>query len=124
VDRGDEKRYRHVESFPGAELNEIPGRNFARAMLEWNLPPWRFRRMGTPGLHATWLRPALFVTGLTTDMESARFRRTAMSTGGQVDVRFTVLSNLDMTLSVGGAVALEDGVAPRREAMVSLKVLR
>jgi hypothetical protein len=124
VDRGDEKRYRHVESFPGAELNEIPGRNFARAMLEWNLPPWRFRRMGTPGLHATWLRPALFVTGLTTDMESDQFRRTAMSTGGQVDVRFTVLSNLDMTLSVGGAVALDDGFAPRREAMVSLKVLR
>ena len=124
VDRGDEKRYRYVESFPGAELNEIPGRNFARAMLEWNLPPWRFRRMGTPGLHATWLRPAVFVTGLATDLDSDRVRRTAMSTGGQIDIRFTVLSNLDMTLSLGGAVGLEDGVAPRREAMISLKVLR
>lgn len=124
VDRGDEKRYRHVDSFPGAELNEIPGRTFGRVMLEWNLPPWRFRRLGTPGLHATWLRPALFATALATDFEADRFRRTALSLGGQFDVRFTVLSRLDMTLSAGGAVALEDGAAPRREAMVSLKILQ
>ena len=124
VDHGDEKRYRQIESFPGAELNEIPGRNFVKGMLEWNLPPWRFRRMGTPGLHATWLRPAVFATGLTTDIDSPTFRRTAVSLGGQVDLRFTVLSNQDMTLSVGGAVALDDRAAPRREAMISLKLLR
>jgi len=124
VDRGEEKRYRQVDSFPGAELNEIPGRTFGRVMLEWNLPPWRFRRLGTPGLHATWLRPALFATALTTDFEADRFRRTALSLGGQFDVRFTVLSRLDMTLSVGGAVAVEDDAAPRREAMVSLKILK
>lgn len=123
VDHGDEKRYRHVESFPGAELNEIPGRTFGRVMLEWNLPPWRFRRLGTPGFYATWLRPAVFATALATDVESDRFRRTAVNTGAQVDLRFTVLSNLDMTLSFGGAVAFEDGHAPRREAMVSLKIL-
>jgi hypothetical protein len=35
-----------------------------------------------------------------------------------------MLSVLDMTLSVGGAVAFEDGHQPRREAMISLKVLR
>jgi hypothetical protein len=124
VDRGDEKRYRHVESFPGAELNEIGGRNFAKGTLEWNLPPWRFRRLGTPGLYATWLRPALFATGLSTDIDSDRARRTAVSLGGQCDIRFTVLSNQDMTLSFGGAVAFEDGHRARREAMISLKVLR
>jgi hypothetical protein len=40
-----------------------------------------------------------------------------------VDLRFTVLSRLDMTFSLGWAVAYEDGVAPRREGMVSLKIL-
>ncbi len=109
VDHGDEKRYRHLESFPGVELNEIPGRNFAKATLEWNLPPWRFARLGTPGLHATWLRPALFVTGLATNVDDGAFRRTAVSAGGQVDVRFTILSNLDMTFSAGVAIAVEDG---------------
>ncbi len=124
VDHGDEKRYRHLESFPGVELNEIPGRNFAKATLEWNLPPWRFARLGTPGLHATWLRPAIFVTGLTTNMDDGAFRRTAVSAGGQIDVRFTILSNLDMTFSAGAAIAAEDGRPPRREAMLSLKLLR
>jgi hypothetical protein len=124
VDREDEKRYRHFESFPGAELNEIAGRNFAKGIVEWNLPPWRFARVGTPGLHATWLRPAVFVTGLTTNFDDAALRTTAGSAGAQVDVRFTILSNLDMTLSAGGAIAFEDGRAPRREAMLSLKVFR
>jgi hypothetical protein len=124
VDRGDEKRYRTFDSFPGVELNEIPGRNFAKSSLEWNLPPWRFRRMGTPGFHATWIRPALFATGLVTNLDDRRFRHTALSTGGQMDVKFTVLSNLELTLSAGAAVAFEDGRAPRREAMLSLKVLR
>ena len=124
VDRGDEKRYRHIESLPGAELNEIPGRNFAKAILEWNLPPWRFRRMGSPGMHATWLRPALFVSGLATNVDDRQFRRTVASVGGQFDIRFTMLSNQDLTLSLGGAVALEHGRAPRREAMISLKILR
>jgi hypothetical protein len=124
VDRGDEKRYRQVESFPGAELNAIPGRTFAKAMLEWNLPPWRFSRLGTPGLHATWLRPAVFLAGLATNVGEETRRAAAVSAGAQVDVRFTVLSNLDMTLSAGAAVAFEDGERPRREAMFSLKVLR
>jgi hypothetical protein len=124
VDSGEEKRYRDLESLPGLELNEIGGRNFARGMLEWNLPPWRFRRVGTPGFYATWLRPALFATTLATNVDSSSARRTTTSVGGQVDLRLTVLSNQDMTLSLGGAMALEDSRAPRREAMISLKILR
>jgi hypothetical protein len=124
VDRGDEKRYRVVESFPGAELNELAGRNFAKGTVEVNLPPWRFRRLGTPGFHATWLRPAVFATGLATNLDDRRFRRMASSVGAQIDLRLTALSNQDFTLSFGGAVALESGFRPRREAMISLKLLR
>ena len=124
VDHRDEKRYRHVESFPGVGLNAIPGRNFAKGTVEWNLPPWRFARAGTPGLHATWLRPAVFVTGLATNLDDSAFRRRAISTGAQFDVRFTVLSNLDMTLSAGAAIAFEHDQPSRRQAMLSLKVLR
>ena len=124
VDRRDEKRYREYYSLPGAELNEMGGRNFLKSTVEWNLPPWRFARLGTPGFYATWLRPALFVTGLATDLDSDSLRRTAVSLGAQGDVRLSALSALDLTLSIGGGVTLEDGVAPRRELMVSLKVLR
>ena len=124
VDRGEEKRYREYYSLPGAELNEIGGRNFLKSTVEWTLPPWRFARMGTPGLYATWLRPAVFVTGLVTDLDDDAFRRTVGSVGAQADIRISALSALDMTLSFGGGVAFEDGYRPRREFMVSFKILR
>jgi hypothetical protein len=124
VDSADEKRYRHFDSFPGLELNEIGGRNFARTMAEWNLPPLRFSRLGTPGFYATWLRPALFATVIGTDLDAGNVRRTVTSLGAQADLRFTVLSNQDMTLSFGAGVALEKDRPARREAMVSLKILK
>jgi hypothetical protein len=124
VDHGDEKRYREWYSFPGAELNEIGGRNFVKSALEWNLPPWRFRRVGTPGFYATWARPAVFVSALSTNLDAGQARRVVTNSGGQIDFRFGALSALDLTLSIGGAVAVESGQPARREAMVSLKVLR
>jgi hypothetical protein len=44
--------------------------------------------------------------------------------GVQMDLRFTSLSRLDMTLSFGYAAAFEQGLATRREAMISLKVMQ
>jgi hypothetical protein len=124
VDRGDEKRYRDRFSFPGMELNEIAGHTFVKSMLEWNLPPLRFRRVGTPGFYASWARPAVFVGNILANPEADAVRRSVTDTGGQVDFRFGLLSTLEMTVSVGGAVAFEDGRSPRREAMLSLKILK
>jgi hypothetical protein len=124
VDHRDKKRYRHAGTFPGLEINEVSGRNYARSMLEWNLPPLRFRRVGTPSFYATWLRPAVFASVLGTNLDDSDLRRTLGNVGGQLDLRFTLLSRLDMTLSAGYAVAFEEGYRPRDEFMLSLKVLR
>ena len=124
VDHRDEKRYRDWYSFPGAELNEIGGRNFVKSTLEWNAPPWRFRRAGIPSFFATWARPAVFVTALATNLDAPEARHVVTDAGGQIDFRFEALSALELTLSVGGAVAFERDHAPRREAMISLKILR
>ena len=124
VDRGTAKRYREYYSFPGADLNEIGGRNFLKSTLEWNLPPLRFRRIGTPGFYLTWMRPAVFAGGLLTNVEHGPTRRKVTNAGGQLDFQLTILSTLDMMFSVGAAAAFEDGHSPRREFMVSLKVLR
>src|SRR5215203_1755334 len=124
VDHGDEKRYRQYYAFPGADINEIGGRNFVKSTVEWNLPPLRFRRLGTPGFYLTWMRPALFVGGLITNAESDDFRRKLANAGGQLDFQLTTLSSLDMMLSVGTAVALENGHGRRHEYMVSFKVLK
>jgi hypothetical protein len=124
VDHIDEKRYRRYYSFPGAELNEIGGRNFVRALLEWNLPPLRFSGVGTPGAYVTWARPALFIGGLATNLDDNATRREAATAGAQVDFRLTFLSALDLTLSVGGGARFERGQRTTGEAMLSLRVLR
>ena len=71
VDHREEKRYREQYSFPGVELNEIAGTNYVRSMFEWNLPPVRFRRVGSPGFYLTWARPALFATALVTNADDS-----------------------------------------------------
>jgi len=123
VDHGNEKRYREFESFPGVELNEIAGTNYGKSLLEWNLPPLRFQRLGTPGFYATWLRPALFGAGLVTNMDSDRARRSVASLGAQVDVQLMLLCRLSMMVSAGYGVALETDRSPSGELMLSLKVL-
>jgi hypothetical protein len=124
VDHREEKRYREWYSFPGLELNEVGGTSYVKSMLEWNLPPLRFRRVGTPGFYVTWARPALFAGTLVTDLDDAGLRRVVTDVGSQLDFRFHVLSKFDMTLSVGHAVAFEDGARRRHETMVSLRVLK
>lgn len=124
VDRGDVKRYRHYYAFPGLDLNELGGRNFVKSTLEWNLPPLRFRRLGSPGFYVTWMRPAVFVGALMTNVDHEAFRRTATNVGGQLDFQLIALSNLDMVLSFGAAAAFEQEFDARRELMVSLKILR
>ena len=66
----------------------------------------------------------MFATGLATNMDHEPSRRSLVTVGGQFDIRLTLLSNQDLTVSAGAAVSAEDGFAPRREAMISLKLLR
>lgn len=123
VDRGEVKRYREIYAMPGFELNEVGGRTFYRNMLEWNLPPIRFRNVGTPGFYLTWARPAIFATNLIVDPDDSSFRRTVTDIGGQIDFRFTILSRLNMTFSLGYASGSGDGISSEDEFMISLKVL-
>ena len=124
VDHGEEKRYRDYRAFPGLSLDEIGGRNFGKSMVEWNLPPLRFRRAGTPGFYVSWMRPAVFAGVLGTNLDAPVARRVAGDVGAQLDFRLTVLSNLDMTLSAGAAAAVDNDGRSRGELMLSLKVLR
>jgi hypothetical protein len=122
VDHLEIKRYREFYSFPGIELNEVGGRNYAKLMVEWTLPPVRFRRVGVPSLYLNWARFALFATGLKTDLDDSALSRELTNLGLQVDFRVVMFSNLSTTLSLGYAVAREDGDTSD-EVMVSLKIL-
>ena len=67
VDSRSVQRYRQYHTFPGFGIDEVGGRSFARQMAEVNLPPVIFANLGTPGLHATWLRSSIFAAALWTD---------------------------------------------------------
>ncbi len=124
IDHGDIRRYRNFYAFPGLEINEVGGRTFGKAILEWNLPPARFNRLGATGFYANWMRSSVFVSGLSTDFDHDPTHRKIADAGAQIDFRFTMLSRLDTTLSFAYAAAFEEGAATRHEAIVSLKVMQ
>jgi hypothetical protein len=123
VDHLDPKRYRGYESFPGTELNEIGGTNFVKSMVEWNLPPLRFSRLGAMRFYASWARLSVFGSGLLTNMDSPADRRELANLGAQADVRFQLLIQQPLTFSVGWARAFEERLRRQDEWMASLKIL-
>ncbi len=133
LDVGEPRRYRDPERFPGAEIDAVAGTNYARAMLDWNLPAVRFRRAGTLALYAAWARMSLFGTALGVNLDGPRVdspatapvnaRRTLGNAGAQLDVRLQLLTQTPLTLSFGWATAFEHGALPGRGWMASLKVL-
>ncbi|NIV18859.1 MAG: hypothetical protein GWN47_10785 [Woeseiaceae bacterium] len=123
VDRGAVKRYRENYAMPGFELNAIPGRTAARSMLELNLPPIRFDRVGTPKFYLSWARPALFASVLFTNFDDQLLEYRSESYGIQIDFHFTLMSRFDMTLSTGYAKGYGDGDITDDEFMISLKIM-
>jgi hypothetical protein len=124
VDHANVDRYREYYSFPGVELNEVAGRNYGKGLLEWTLPPVRFRRFGVPALYATWARAALFSGVVVTNLDSQADRRELYDFGAQLNVKLVIFSSLESTFSLGHALAAADGARPQGEWMVSLKILR
>jgi hypothetical protein len=121
ADKGAVKRYREFDTFPGVDIDAIQARRFAKTVLEFNAPPWRFESVGTSGFYLGYIRPAVFVGTLWVDDGSAR--RRLHDVGVQLDLNFTVMDHLPMTISVGYAQGFEDGQKLDDEWLVSLKVL-
>lgn len=123
VDDGSIQRYREWYAFPGVDLNAIPGQNFVKGMIEWNLPPLRFENVGSSSFFLTWLRTSVFATGIATGLYDSNERLEVGNVGAQFDLRFTALSRLNMTLSLGLARAFLAGGESADEIMFSLKIL-
>jgi hypothetical protein len=123
VDNGKAKRYRELISMPGFEIDALSGKSFVKSMVEWNLPPLRFEKLGSPGFYASWARPALFATALVTDPQDGDFREDAYDVGLQVDIQLQVMHRLPMMLSFGYAAGFAGGGRGEDEFMLSLKVL-
>lgn len=123
IDYQEAQRYREYYSFPGVELNAIGGTNYGKLMLEWTLPPLRFRRVGFTSLYARWMRLALFSSGIVTNFDSPAQQRKLLNAGGQLDVQLVLFSVMKSTFSLGYAAAMEKDRQLSKEFMISLKIL-
>ena len=122
VDDREVKRYRQFDSLPGFDIDEISAHRFARVMGELNLPPIRFRDVGTPSLYLSSARTAFFAGALVAE-PSIGETRTLETVGVQVDFNFTAALRLPMVLSLGYAEGFEDGDDHGGETLLSLKIM-
>jgi hypothetical protein len=122
VDDKEVKRYRAFETLPGFDIDEVAARNFAKSVIEWNLPPVRFEDVGAPSLYLGSIRPAVFASVLFADMDLGT-ERTVGNAGAQVDFNFTLAHRLPMTFSVGYAAGIEDWAKRDEEWLISLKIM-
>ncbi len=123
IDFQEAQRYREYDSFPGVELNEIGGTNYGKLMLEWTLPPIRFRRVGFTSLYARWMRLALFASGIAANFDGPSQQRKLLNAGGQLDFQLVLFSVMKSTFSLGYAAAIEEDRRTSKELMISLKIL-
>ena len=123
VDHGSVSRFHDYYSFPGIELNELPGRNYAKMLAEWKFPPKRFRSLGIPSAYVNWSQFTLFTSGIRTDLDDEMLRRTLRNVGAQLDLKVVLFTHLSATLSFGYAKAFESDRRDEDEFMVSLKIL-
>ena len=122
VDNREVKRYREEDSLPGFEIGEISARHYAKALVELNLPPVRFRDIGVASFFLSSVRPALFAGFLAVDggfVPSHNYQ----TAGAQLDWNFTAMSRLPITLSIGAAAGFRDGHHRSNETLISLKIM-
>ncbi|NCF64137.1 MAG: hypothetical protein GWP58_14910 [Gammaproteobacteria bacterium] len=123
VDDREIRRYRKFFSFPGFDLDELSAQDFAKTVLEWNLPPMRFDSLGIPSLFLSSARTALFAGALAADIGDSQFRETYYDLGLQIDFAFTIAHRHSMILSLGYAQGYKGSDKADTEVMISLKVL-
>jgi hypothetical protein len=123
IDYQDYKRYRKFYSFPGVEINAIGGNNYGKAMLEWTLPPLRFKRYGFTSYYLRWAQLAIFTSNIVANIDDEQSRRHLVNIGGQLDFRLVMFSRLKSTFSIGYAVALEKDQKASTDFMISFKIL-
>jgi hypothetical protein len=123
IDHGDVSRYRNYYAFPGVGIDAISAGNFGRVMGEWNLPPVRFRHLGSTWLYANWARLTLFSSGLLTNFSNSAVRGEYVDVGTQLDFRVVWFTYLNSTFSAGYAAAHDRQGHLTTQYMISLKIL-
>ena len=121
IDKGDSNRYREYYSFPGVHLNQIGATSFVKSLVEWNLPPVRFRNLGTTAFYCNWARISMFTGALGSNLGDDRLRG-YVDAGAQLDFRLVLFTYAKSTFSAGFAAARDRAGHTGTEFMLSLKI--
>jgi hypothetical protein len=123
VDYRPMDQYRQYYSFPGLQIDQISATTFGKLMAEYDLPPVRFRRVGTTWLYANWVRLSVFSAGLVTNFGSSPQRQYYVDAGTQLNMRIVLFTYLNTTFSAGYAEAANGNGHTSGEYIFSLKIL-
>jgi hypothetical protein len=123
IDNKSVNRYREFYSFPGVQLNSIEAQNYIKLMLEWPLPPIRFRKAGFTTMYLNWTRLSFFTTGIVEDLHNDTYKSSTANLGAQLDFKLVFFTHMSTTLSLGYAGAFHEGQKLSNEFMISLKIL-
>jgi hypothetical protein len=123
IDHQEISRFRQYYSFPGVGLDAIGATSFAKALVEWDAPPVKFKRLGTTAVYCNWARLSLFSSGLFTNLATGPRRGEYANIGAQLDFRIVLFTYLNSTFSAGYAAAAGRQGHVSTEYMVSLKIL-
>ncbi len=123
IDDKSVSRYREFYSFPGVKLNSIEAQNYLKLMMEWPLPPIRFREAGFTNMYLNWARLSFFTTGILEDVHYEAYKSMTANLGIQLDFKLIFFTHMSTTLSLGYAGAFHEGQKLSNEFMISLKIL-
>ncbi|MBX2954622.1 MAG: hypothetical protein KF846_00605 [Cyclobacteriaceae bacterium] len=128
IDYQGARRYRNTFSFPGLSFDAdqfIIAKSFGKGMIEFVLPPIRFRELGGLNLYSNWMQFMLFSSSLIT-YDKTFSNNHFVNVGSQVDFKIVIFSLLESTFSIGYANAFDLNNNNKRfsEWMFSLKLLR
>ncbi len=120
---GSRQTSRDLWSFPGLEIDEEGGKNFARLKTVCNLPPVRFRKLGFLWFYITYARLNVFSSVLETNLDNSSYMQSTYNAGTQLDIELVLFSLMKSTLSFGWATAFRENRLPGNEWMVTLRLL-
>ena len=122
------RRPRGVSALPRAALLSRASRSTrskrttsARRSSSGTCRRWR-PRFGNPTLHSSWVDVAFFGGVLVTDPGDGERQREFTTYGVQIDTRFTLLTHLQLTLSLGAAHGRRAAAKRDDEYLISLKL--
>jgi len=125
LDYREANRYRSVNTFPGASIDQIKANSYAKILAELNLRPIRYNNFGAINIYPTYTQFSIFGTGLFADPwggSQLGFRPYA-NVGIQINTEIVLFKFMKTTWSFGYAHAFGPDGWHNGDWLISLKLL-